>query len=61
MRLSSGSIWDELFWFGKKLCNAVYVDDVVAAMLLAATRDEAVSDTFLVFREKPVTGFSWRL
>lgn len=42
---------------GKGLCNAVYVDDVVEAMLLAATRDEAVGEAFLISGEEPVT---WR-
>jgi len=42
---------------GKGLCNAVYVDDVVKAMLLAATRDEAVGEAFLISAKEPVT---WR-
>lgn len=42
---------------GKGLCNAVYVDDVVEAMLLAATRDEAVGEAFLISGEERVT---WR-
>jgi nucleoside-diphosphate-sugar epimerase len=42
---------------GNGLCNAVYVDDVVEAMLLAATRDEAVGEAFLISAEEPVT---WR-
>ena len=42
---------------GTGLCNAVYVDDVVEAMLLAATRDEAVGEAFLISAEEPVT---WR-
>lgn len=40
---------------GTGLCNAVYVDDVVQAMLLAATREEAVGQAFLVSGEMPVT------
>lgn len=42
---------------GSGLCNAVYVDDVIQAMILAATRDEAVGEAFLVSAEEPVT---WR-
>lgn len=33
---------------GSGLANAVYVDDLVSAMLLAAVRDEAVGEAFLV-------------
>ena len=40
---------------GSGLCNAVYVDDVVEAMLLAATRDEAIGEEFLVSGPEPVT------
>jgi nucleoside-diphosphate-sugar epimerase len=42
---------------GMGLCNAVYVDDVVQATLLAATRPEAVGETFLISAEEPV---AWR-
>ena len=42
---------------GTGLCNAVYVDDVVTAMLLAAVKDAAVGETFLVSGPAPVT---WR-
>lgn len=42
---------------GEGLCNHVYVDDLVSAMLLAAVRDEAVGEAFLVSAEEPVT---WR-
>ena len=42
---------------GGGLCNAVYVDDVIDAMLLAAIRDEAVGEAFLISGEVPVT---WR-
>ncbi|HVS00103.1 MAG TPA: NAD-dependent epimerase/dehydratase family protein [Thermoanaerobaculia bacterium] len=42
---------------GQGLCNHVYVDDLVSAMLLAAVRDEAVGEAFLVSAEEPVT---WR-
>lgn len=40
---------------GRGLCNAVYVDDVVQAMLLAAVRDEAVGEEFLIAGPEPVT------
>ncbi|HYG62867.1 MAG TPA: NAD-dependent epimerase/dehydratase family protein [Thermoanaerobaculia bacterium] len=40
---------------GRGLCNHVYVDDLVSAMLLAAVRDEAVGEAFLVSAEEPVT------
>ena len=33
---------------GDGICNAVYVDDVVSALLLAAVKDEAAGETFLV-------------
>jgi nucleoside-diphosphate-sugar epimerase len=42
---------------GSGLCNAVYVDDVVNAMLLAATNPAAGGEAFLVSGEEPVT---WR-
>jgi nucleoside-diphosphate-sugar epimerase len=42
---------------GTGLCNAVYVDDVVTAMLLVAVKDAAVGETFLVSGPAPVT---WR-
>jgi nucleoside-diphosphate-sugar epimerase len=42
---------------GTGLCNAVYVDDVVQAALLAAVRPDAVGETFLISAEEPVT---WR-
>lgn len=40
---------------GEGLCNAVYVDDVVDAMLLAATRPEAPGEVFLVSGNERVT------
>ena len=40
---------------GDGWCNAVYVDDVVSAMLLAGVKDEALGEVFLVAAEKPVT------
>lgn len=42
---------------GDGLCNAVYVDDVVSALLLAADKPEAVGEVFLISAEQPVT---WR-
>jgi nucleoside-diphosphate-sugar epimerase len=42
---------------GGGLCNAVYVDDVVDAILLATTREEAVGQAFLISGDRPVT---WR-
>jgi nucleoside-diphosphate-sugar epimerase len=40
---------------GDGLCNPVYVDDVVDALLLAATRPQAPGETFLIAGEEPVT------
>jgi len=37
------------------LCNAVYVDDVVQAMLLASIKEEAIGQAFLISGEQPVT------
>jgi nucleoside-diphosphate-sugar epimerase len=42
---------------GEGLANMVYVDDLVSTMLLAAVRDEAVGEAFLVSGPEPVT---WR-
>lgn len=42
---------------GDGLANAVYVDDLVSAMLLAAVKDGAVGEAFLVSGSEPVT---WR-
>jgi nucleoside-diphosphate-sugar epimerase len=42
---------------GDGLGNTVYVDDLVSAMLLAAVRDAAVGEAFLISDEEPVT---WR-
>lgn len=42
---------------GDGLANAVYVDDLVSAMLLAAVKDEAVGEAFLISGPEAVT---WR-
>jgi nucleoside-diphosphate-sugar epimerase len=42
---------------GDGLGNAVYVDDLVSAMLLAAVKDGAVGEAFLISGAEPVT---WR-
>lgn len=42
---------------GEGLCNAVYVDDAVGALLLAAVAERAVGEAFLVSAAQPVT---WR-
>lgn len=42
---------------GEGTCNAVYVDDVVSAIMLAAQRPEAVGQRYLVSGPAPVT---WR-
>jgi nucleoside-diphosphate-sugar epimerase len=42
---------------GRGLCNAVYVDDVVCALILAADCDAAVGESFLVSGASPIT---WR-
>lgn len=42
---------------GDGLCNAVYIDDMVSAILLAAVKDNAVGEVFLISGENPVT---WR-
>ena len=40
---------------GDGCCNAVYVEDVVDAMLLAAHREEALGQRFLISAAEPVT------
>jgi nucleoside-diphosphate-sugar epimerase len=42
---------------GEGICNAVYVDDVVSAMILAAQRSEAVGQRYLISGPAPIT---WR-
>ncbi|MCK5013087.1 MAG: NAD-dependent epimerase/dehydratase family protein [Candidatus Omnitrophica bacterium] len=38
---------------GEGLCNAVYVDDVVEALVLASVKEKAVGETFLISGEEP--------
>lgn len=40
---------------GEGICNAVYVDDVVTALLQAAVRDGVLGEVFLVSGAEPVT------
>jgi nucleoside-diphosphate-sugar epimerase len=42
---------------GSGYCNAVYIDDVIDGMILAALKDEAVGELFLLSADEPVT---WR-
>jgi nucleoside-diphosphate-sugar epimerase len=42
---------------GQGLANAVYVDDLVSAMLLAAVKEAAAGEAFLISGEEPV---SWK-
>lgn len=42
---------------GSGYCNAVYIDDVVDAMILAATKEKVMGECFLVSGAMPV---SWR-
>ena len=42
---------------GSGLCNAVYIDDVVDSLILAATNPSAIGETFLISGSDPVT---WR-
>jgi len=42
---------------GSGLCNAVYIDDVVDSLILAATKPNATGETFLISGSEPVT---WR-
>lgn len=42
---------------GQGFCNAIYVDDMVNAMLLAAVKEKAIGEVFLISGEQPVT---WR-
>ena len=40
---------------GQGICNAVYVDDVVAGLLLAATAEDASGEAFVLSGPQPVT------
>ena len=40
---------------GKGLCNAVYIDDLVDGLILAAQIPQAVGESFLISAENPVT------
>jgi nucleoside-diphosphate-sugar epimerase len=42
---------------GNGYCNAVYIDDVVDAMILAATQPDVLGEIFLISGEKPI---SWK-
>lgn len=42
---------------GEGFCNAVYIDDLINAILLAAIKDEAIGEAFLISGEQPIT---WR-
>ena len=47
--------WLPLINGGTGRCNSVYVDDVVSGMLLAAVREQAVGQAFLLSGPRPVT------
>lgn len=40
---------------GAGYCNAVYIDDVIDALILAATQPEVLGETFLISGEEPIT------
>lgn len=40
---------------GGGYCSAVYIDDVIDGMILAAVKDEAIGECFLLSADKPVT------
>jgi nucleoside-diphosphate-sugar epimerase len=40
---------------GNGYCNAVFIDDVADALILAATQPECIGKTFLISGEQPVT------
>lgn len=54
-QLSSGQV--ALINDGTGCCNAVYIDDVVDGMILAAVNEQAVGETFLLSYAEPIT---WR-
>jgi nucleoside-diphosphate-sugar epimerase len=43
---------------GQGYCNAVYIDDVVDAMLLAASQPDVLGETFLISAQEPIT---WKM
>ncbi|GBD98058.1 3 beta-hydroxysteroid dehydrogenase/Delta 5--_4-isomerase [bacterium BMS3Abin07] len=40
---------------GDGICNAVYIDDLINAMILVATKDQAIAEVFLISGAIPVT------
>lgn len=40
---------------GQGLCNAVYINNVIQALILAAVKESAIGQAFLISGEKPVT------
>lgn len=50
-------LWGEVILpgSGEGLCNAVYIDDLVDGLLLAATKRDAIGERFLVSGPAPVT------
>ncbi len=42
---------------GEGFCNAVYIDDVIDAMILAASQPDVLGEVFLISAEQPV---SWK-
>jgi nucleoside-diphosphate-sugar epimerase len=40
---------------GDGFCSPVYIDDLITAMLLAATKPDAIGETFLIAAARPVT------
>jgi nucleoside-diphosphate-sugar epimerase len=40
---------------GSGLCNAVYIDDLITAILSAAVQEHVIGESFLISGEKPVT------
>ena len=44
---------------GEGCCNAVYVDDVVDSIFLAATKDEAIGETFLISGDEHLSWKEW--
>ncbi len=40
---------------GKGLCNAVFIEDVIQALILAAVKEKVIGETFLISAEEPAT------